>query len=388
MREKELAQDVVVEGNRHKEALLALALEVKKYDAELSAAPVNWIAYATWLKDRGQIVNGLTLALAKNMVPTEQLSPAVIGSVDPIPAIEQEEEVEAAREDPDVVRARQAADAPPDAGPGYGTQEEATERFLRRLREEEEAGTQEEEQEEERLVPPDYGGYSAEQNAATERFLRASPSEQDFQSHPTTAKLRAIGWPEDRIRTAVFMMMRRGVSEDYAVNYAAGNISRSQREAAKEIEGTFWHTTSQPQRHLPTQQPTQQTPTAQQPTQQTPTAADYMPQARALLETVIPTTVNVPSTGQYQRVADNLQTGQARSGQLPYRPNNLGLNVGETSGYESDYRRFSHLLPTQQQMKVGLSESNRGKGSGQEFLLEQEDYRPKGSRRAGSFSFG
>ena len=78
------------ERNRHEEALLALSTEVKKVDAQM-AADGNWIAIGHWLKKRGVLVNGLSLAYAKNMVPTEQLDSEDLAAIDPEAALDAHE---------------------------------------------------------------------------------------------------------------------------------------------------------------------------------------------------------------------------------------------------------------------------------------------------------
>lgn len=71
MRDRELAQRVLEEKNRHHEQMVNLALEVAKYDAELGSEPRNWLAYASWLANRDMVINGLNLAMAADMVPEE-----------------------------------------------------------------------------------------------------------------------------------------------------------------------------------------------------------------------------------------------------------------------------------------------------------------------------
>lgn len=76
LREKEMAQEAIAEGNRHHAEMVRLTLEVAKYDAEIAAEPRNWLKYAAWLDNRGQVVNGLTLAMASEEIPEESISGA------------------------------------------------------------------------------------------------------------------------------------------------------------------------------------------------------------------------------------------------------------------------------------------------------------------------
>lgn len=73
-----LAQQAVAEKNRNHEAMLGLALEVAKYDAELAASPRNWLKYAGWLQKRNIIVNGMSLAMAAQEVPEDEIDPATV----------------------------------------------------------------------------------------------------------------------------------------------------------------------------------------------------------------------------------------------------------------------------------------------------------------------
>lgn len=76
--EKELAQRAIEERNRHQETLVGLALEVAKYDAELAASPRNWLKYAAWLQTRNVPINGMTLAMASQEVPEDEIDPATV----------------------------------------------------------------------------------------------------------------------------------------------------------------------------------------------------------------------------------------------------------------------------------------------------------------------
>lgn len=73
-----LAQQAVVEKQRHHEQMIGLALEVAKYDAELAGSPRNWLKYAGWLKSRNVIVNGMTLAMAAQEVNESEIDPGTV----------------------------------------------------------------------------------------------------------------------------------------------------------------------------------------------------------------------------------------------------------------------------------------------------------------------
>lgn len=79
-RDKDRAQEAIREQNRHHETMVGLTLEVAKYDAELAAEPRNWLKYAAWLKSRDVVINGLTLAMAADIVPDDQIDPAMVAS--------------------------------------------------------------------------------------------------------------------------------------------------------------------------------------------------------------------------------------------------------------------------------------------------------------------
>ena len=53
-------------------AVTRLAQDVAQYSADLASRPVDWVRRGLWLRDRGAVVNGLTLALAEINVPVEQ----------------------------------------------------------------------------------------------------------------------------------------------------------------------------------------------------------------------------------------------------------------------------------------------------------------------------
>lgn len=79
-RDKDRAQEAIQEQNRHHETMVGLTLEVAKYDSELAAEPRNWLKYAAWLKSRDIVINGLTLAMAADVVPDAQIDPGMVAS--------------------------------------------------------------------------------------------------------------------------------------------------------------------------------------------------------------------------------------------------------------------------------------------------------------------
>lgn len=79
-REKDRAQQAIFEARRHHEAMTRLALEVARYDAELAAQPRNWLKYAAWLRTRNVVVDGLTLAMASDLVPDEAIHPNTVAA--------------------------------------------------------------------------------------------------------------------------------------------------------------------------------------------------------------------------------------------------------------------------------------------------------------------
>lgn len=74
-KEKALAQEAKAERNRHHEAMLGIITELAKYGTQLAAEPRNWIAYAAWLQNRGEVVNALTLQAAAQAVPETSIDP-------------------------------------------------------------------------------------------------------------------------------------------------------------------------------------------------------------------------------------------------------------------------------------------------------------------------
>ena len=58
--------------------------------------------------------------------------------------------------------------------------------------------------------------------------------------------------------------------------------------------------------------------------------------------------------------------------------NAQGVTIPESQGQQVDYRNFSRLLPTQQQMKAGAVESVRGAAGVTDWVKEMENSRPKG----------
>lgn len=75
LKEKALAQEAIAERNRHHVAMMSLITEIAKYDAQMAAEPRNWLAYAAWLQNRGEVVNGLTLTTAAMAIPESEMDP-------------------------------------------------------------------------------------------------------------------------------------------------------------------------------------------------------------------------------------------------------------------------------------------------------------------------
>lgn len=99
------------------------------------------------------------------------------------------------------------------------------------------------------------------------------------------------------------------------------------------------------------------------------------------------------STGNLQSVMDSLSTtGKGRQASFgsysgPTK-NALGIDIGpEVVGSNVDYRKFSKLLPTQQEMKIGGIESVRGASGVNDWVAELERSRPKGGA-TGAASYG
>lgn len=76
----DLALRAQQERNRHHEAMVALVTEVAKYDAQLAAEPRNWIAYASWLQNKGMVVNQLTLGVAAQAIADSDIPQTVVSN--------------------------------------------------------------------------------------------------------------------------------------------------------------------------------------------------------------------------------------------------------------------------------------------------------------------
>lgn len=93
-----------------------------------------------------------------------------------------------------------------------------------------------------------------------------------------------------------------------------------------------------------------------------------------------------------QNIANSLNTsgGQPKAGfgaWMGPTTNALGIEIGEVAGKDVDYRKFSKLLPSQQQAKVGAIESVRGGYGVSDWVAEMERSRPKG-KATGAVGFG
>ena len=136
------------------------------------------------------------------------------------------------------------------------------------------------------------------------------------------------------------------------------------------------------------QTPTPATMGAAQPTlspEQIAGATDYTKLAKDLLgmNPLAPTEADV-SQENLQGIANGLQTsgrgkiaGFGASGAPT--TNALGIEVPEANGKDVNYRQFSSLLPSEQQMKVGAVESVRGSAGISDWVAEMERSRPKGN---------
>lgn len=78
--DKQLAQEALAERDHHQEAMVGLIMQVADYDQKLASEPHNWVAYATWLKDRGQVVNGLSLATVATSSIANSINPAEVAN--------------------------------------------------------------------------------------------------------------------------------------------------------------------------------------------------------------------------------------------------------------------------------------------------------------------
>lgn len=124
-RDEDRAQRALEARQLHHREMIGLALEVAKYDAALAAEPRNWLAYASWLGNRGAVVNGLSLAMAADMVPEldAEVAAANTGAPAGAVAVATAEEVRAeGGADPaagarDVTPPAETAGAPPQAPP-------------------------------------------------------------------------------------------------------------------------------------------------------------------------------------------------------------------------------------------------------------------------------
>lgn len=258
-----LAQQAIAEKNRHQEQMVALALEVAKYDADLAASPRNWLKYAAWLKERDIVVNGLSLAMAAQEVPDTAIDPGTVANStgDNIGAIQTSQEALVSGQSGGAVSSQDAF--------GAGTQEMAA-----------------------------AGGQQPQTTAVTNQGLGD---------------------------------MRPTIS-------------------AQQLSGT----------------------------------TDYAALARQLLGmNPMAASGEEASTANLQSIQDSLRTskpGRVASFGAYGGPttNALGVQVSEVSGGDVDYRKFSKLLPSQQEAKVGAIESVRGPYGVSDWVKEMEMSRPKG----------
>lgn len=272
-RREELAQRAIEESHRHQENMTGLALEVAKYDAELAASPRNWLKYAAWLQNRNVVVNGMSLAMAAQEVPEEQIAPDEVAE-------------------------------------------------------------------------------------ATGDMVGAIHVSQDLASGASGG---VTGDPAALAATEII---------------ASGDVS-GQTATGFATQG----------------------PTALDQTQPSPSAEelgqvdDYSQLANDLLgSNPLAATEGDASQQNLQNISNNLQTadrGRIASFGAYGGPttNALGVEVGEVSGQDVDYRQFANLLPSEQDAKIGEIESIRGPSGVTDFVAEMERSRPKG-RASGAASFG
>lgn len=118
--------------------------------------------------------------------------------------------------------------------------------------------------------------------------------------------------------------------------------------------------------------------------QQLGAQTDYKQLANDLLGmNPLAATAGDASNQNLQNIANNLSTtGRPRiAGFGAYfgpTKNALGIEIPEVAGKDVDYRQFSNLLPSEQQMKVGAVESVRGAAGVTDWVEEMERSRPKG----------
>lgn len=260
-REKDRAQRALFEANRHQESMINLAMQVAAYDADLAAQPRNWLKYAAWLQSRDVVVNGLSLAMAADVVPDDQIDPATVAET---------------------------------AGPTAALQAAS-----------------------EQLTSGTSGGSTSAQDPfgqQTQEIVGANQT--TMTQHQSSPSAQALGQTTD---------------------YAA---------LAKNLLGM--------------------NPLESSADQATP--------------------------ANLQAISNTLTTSQGGGGRTPEfgnytgpTTNALGVKVSEPTGQKVDYRNFSNLLPSQQQMKFGEIES-LGRYS-PDYVKEMEKSRPKGGA-TGAAAFG
>lgn len=264
---KDRADRAVAEQNRHHESMLNLVMQVAQYDATLASEPKNWLAYASWLNNRGVVVNGLSLAMVADMVPAASISPAESASQ-----------------------------------PG--------------------------------------GGITAFQQAAVQQQTQA-------QQPAAGSQAQAQG----------LVTGASGGSVTPQANAAAATSQPAQMPAT--VNGVDLNST------------------------------DYAGIARKLLGMNTEASSGAPSLDQLNAASANLQTnaGQRVPGFQNYAgptTNNLGMTV-QPMGQKDDYRQFSHLLPSQQDMRLGEIKSI---GEWQpDYLKAMQNARPQGNF-TGSAAYG
>ena len=273
MRDKELVQRTVAETNRHGEEMTKLALAVAQYDSELAASPRNWLKYAAWLQNRGMVVNGLNLAMAADLVPDNQISPADVANTtgSGIAAMQTAQQTQQAQ-----ISGQSGGSV------GYGNDQQLNQ------------------------MPVIAYGNDGQQNAVPKQTQIAPATKP-----PTAAELNTQAGSGNYADIARNLLGANGLGQD-----------------------------------------------------------------------------NAPTSGDLNAIGAGLQTSGKRIASFGAwngpTTNALGMTVGEPTGNKVDYRQFSNLLPSQQEMKFGAIESI-GRPTA-DYTKEMELSRPKGAANAVSYA--
>lgn len=286
-RDKDRAQRAIEERNRHHEAMVGLALEIAKYDAELAAEPRNWLKYAAWLQNRDVVVNGLTLTMAAQLVPEDQIDP--------------------------------------------------------------------------QEVAQSGGSSMAVYQTAVEQYQALISGQSGGSMQPLTQEM-VNSWQPQGGPGVGGMQLPPGAATMWQERYSAG---QGEMKPAQPTIGA----------------------------QQLAGVTDYGALARQLLGmNPLESSAAQASQENLQGISNSLRTTMSGGGRVASfgnytgpTTNALGVTVSEPTGQKVDYRQFSRLLPSQQQMKLGeISSLGRYEP---DFIKEMEKSRPKGFA-TGAASFG